>query len=210
MISAMHFLYRSLFLLLIFLCGALTVGLAQGGAPQAVVKLEPMYPIISGFGLGVEKPLSTQFSVQLRAAFAVRNVDMWSDIVGRARGGSLELALRHYLGTGASPFLEDAAPDGAYASFALGYTKANTYVESEGKGNKLLDGSAYRTALYLGWQIWIKRNKIPRFSIDPFIGGAYEWVDIKGRFHSTGQFGLMSSRGFRVVGGLAIGAPFGG
>jgi hypothetical protein len=148
--------------------------------------------------------------VQLRAAFAIRNVDLWSDIVGKAKGGSLELSLRYYPGTGSSPFLGDSAPSGAYASAALGYTQADTYVESEGKGNKLLDGNAYRAGMYIGWQVWLKVNKIPRISIDPFIGGAYEWMDIKGRFHSTGQFGLLKTRGFRVTGGLAIGVPFGG
>lgn len=185
-------------------------GFAQSRAPLGVIKIEPMYPFVSGIGLDIEKPISTELSVQLRAAYAIRKVEMWSDITGRAKGGSLELSLRYYLGAGDSPFLGDAAPNGAYAAFALGYTQADTYVESEGKGNKLLDGSAYRAGLYLGWQIWLKVNKIPRFSIDPFVGAAHEWMDIKGRFHSTGQFGLMSSRGFRVMGGLAIGAPFGG
>lgn len=185
-------------------------GLGQSRAPLGVIKLEPMYPFISGIGLDIEKPVSSSLSVQLRGAYAIRKVDLWSDIVGRAKGGSLELSLRHYLGAGASPFLGDAAPNGAYTAFAIGYTMADTYVESEGKGNKLLEGSAYRTGLYIGWQIWLKVNNIARFSIDPFVGGVYEWMDIKGRFHSTGQFGLMSSRGFRLTGGLAIGVPFGG
>lgn len=192
----------------LFLAGTFSLQ-AQSGVPAGIIKMEPMYPFVSGLGIDLEKPLSAQFSVQLRAAYAIRKVDLWSDIVGQARGGSLELSLRYYLGAGASPFLEDIAPNGPYAAFALGYTQAHTHVESDGKGNRLLEGSAYRSGLYVGWQIWVKLNKLPVFSIDPFVGAAYEWMDIEGRFHSTGQFGLISSRGFRVLGGLAIGAPFG-
>lgn len=183
-------------------------GFAQSKEPLGVIKMEPWYPIISGIGLGLEKPVSKQLSIQLKGAFAIRKVDLWSDISGKAKGGSVELSLRYYTGNGGS-FFENYTANGPYAGAVLGYTIADLHVQAEEGGNKLMDGQAYRMGLIIGWQYWIKINKAPRLSIDPFVGGVYELMDLKGRFHSTGQFGWINTRGFRIAGGLMIGVPFG-